>query len=279
MIFDCTVVPVRNGLPGSHGQSHKVFEKRVQELCSVNIEHAWESKKHWRIVFQKRVANICQHMFKKTYSRHLLMQRVLADLFVVVCCVVLALCFCRFSFVVCGCFLLLFLVHRSSSLLSLYTVLLVVSVRTNKECYCIVYCYVMLCATVFPTLPLSQQEISPQDLHYPNIGSLQFHCISLLYAAQASTHEFYNSADSHRQINPPQGKVHRERRIALSCYEFVWICGAVFYFFLLGEVIEVEQQTDTNSMRDGSSMLFIVCWKFLIFDVAFYVGHIIYVSC
>ena len=59
MIFDCTVVPVRNGLPGSHGQSHKVFEKRVQELCSVNIEHAWESKKTLKKCLPE---TCCQHL-------------------------------------------------------------------------------------------------------------------------------------------------------------------------------------------------------------------------
>ena len=75
------------------------------------------------------------------------------------------------------------------------------------------------------------------------MGSLQNHCISLLYVAQESTHEFYNSADAHRQINPPQGRVHRE---TLSGYEFVWICGAVFKSY------PGWRSGTTNSMRDGS---------------------------
>lgn len=82
------------------------------------------------------------------------------------------------------------------------------------------------------------------------MGSLQNHCIPLLYVAQESTHEFYNSADAHRQINPPQGRVHRE---TLSGYEFVWICGAVFKSY------PGWRSGTTNSMRDGSSMFFIVC--------------------
>ncbi len=171
--------------------------------------------------------------FANTCSRRRIQDICSCNVSLLICSLLFVVLFLRFAFVgfrllfvvVSCCYSSFIVVHRCYRCFVLYF-LLFLSVPKSV----IVYCYVTL----------SQQEISPQDLHYPNIGSLQFHCISLLYVAQVSTHEFYNSADSHRQINPPQGKGHRERRIALSCYEFVWICGAVFYFFLLGEV---EQQT------------------------------------
>ena len=103
------------------------------------------------------------------------MQRVLADLFVVVCCVVLALCFCRFSFVVCGCFLLLFLVHRSSSLLSLFCiVLLVVSVRT-KKCYSVLLCDFESARDFPPRSALSEHRFVAISLHFVAVCSSSEH--------------------------------------------------------------------------------------------------------
>ena len=175
MVQDGTSKKGAAWLPGSDGQSHKVFEQPVQELCLINMEHAWESKQFAAFSSRNVLQTSVQEDVFKTFPHatcpcHFLVLLcwcccccgccgccccccccccwllVVGCLLFVVCCLLFVVCcllfvvvlFLRFVFggvllVICGCFLLLFLVHGSLSLFGVVSYFLLFLVVTKTR--------------------------------------------------------------------------------------------------------------------------------------------------